>query len=188
MRNGIRPGLAVVAAGVLCASLACAGLAAAPARAASTPSTPLCMSKPNDADCDGVSSFQADGQGTTCRDSAYPVPGNDPDTVYYTQLNELETYSVTLWYSTKCGTNWAEVDALGNGDSGVAFAAKVRRAGNANAGYLMEHGGPDVLLLAGETGTAYSPMVYAPHNEAQACLSLPPFSGSPDQIACTNYH
>jgi hypothetical protein len=62
------------------------------------------------------------------------------------------------------------------------------RAAYGDVGYLTEHGGPTVLLLAGAAGNAYSPMVYAPQNEAQACLSLPPFSGNPDQIACTGYH
>jgi hypothetical protein len=39
--------------------------------------------------------------------------------------------------------------------------------------------------VVGESTSVFSPMVYAPNNKAQACLSLPPFTGNNDQIYCT---
>jgi Protein of unknown function (DUF2690) len=174
----------------LCALLTAAAAAAAlmvTAPAAEASSTP-CVDAPDNTNCNGVSPFQEDSAGYLCANrSAYAVPYGSPDDAWYVD-NHLVEYEIQLWYSPTCGTNWAEVIATGNGTSGsVSFSAKVRRYAGADGGYLMEHAATYTRNNI-TYQQIYSPMVYSPDNLAQACLSLPPFTGTPDQISCTGEH
>jgi hypothetical protein len=152
----------------------------APASAA----TAACVDHASNDNCNGQSPEQSDGI-RTCMDDGYVVPYGNGDFVTY-DTNGWE-FIVTLWYSPRCQSNWAQVSADGlSASSGISYSAKVRRYAGPDGAYLMEHmpgsvsaspfsWGPDIV----------SPMVYAPDNPAQACLSLPPFTGAPDQAACT---
>jgi hypothetical protein len=88
-----------------------------------------------------------------------------------------------------CHTNWAIVQADGTSIVPAAFSAKVRRHAETGVSYLMEHAAdPGAVADPGEYADAVSPMVYAPSAPAQACLSLPPYTGASDQTVCTSYH
>jgi hypothetical protein len=148
-------------------------------------STVPCVDQPSNGNCNGQYPGQSDGT-YSCFDDAYVVPYDNGDFVEY-DTNGWE-FIVTLWYSPRCQSNWAQVSADGqSSSSGITYSTKVRRYAGQDGSYLLEHGGEGVYY--GQPFSwgpdAYSPMVYSPHNLAQACLSLPPYSGTPDQIACT---
>ncbi len=163
-------------------------LPAVPAAASSTP----CVDAPGNSNCNGASPEQADAAGKICWDSnAYPVPKGHPDRRSYTDPQTGFSYVISLWYSPTCGTNWARVDASGSGAFAIhaTFSAKVRRyPGGGDGGYLIERQDPPPTLSQGQSLSVVSPMVYSPDNLAQACLRLPPFTGTPDQISCTAEH
>lgn len=167
----------------LCALLAATATAAtvmATAPAAQASVTP-CVDDPGNTYCNGVMPTQTDSSGNSCFETqwAYVV-----DYLWYDDSNFVE-YEVELWYSTKCQTNWTVIFADGYPALGTSqFSGKVRRYAGADGPYLMEHAAV-ASVSPGTTKTIASPMVWAPDNPAQSCLSLPPFTGSPDQIACT---
>jgi Protein of unknown function (DUF2690) len=139
-----------------------------------------CYDAPSNATCNGVSPNQGDPEGRDCWLDAYRV---GTGLVGFDQREDYDgtsdtQYYVELWYSPTCGTNWSEVDA--STYLGATFSTKVRRYAGPNGGYLLEHA-QTFDFLPRENGRIYSPMVYAPANKAQACLSLP----NNDQVVCT---
>lgn len=67
----------------------------------------------------------------------------------------------------------------------MPFSDKVRRhAGGPDGPYLMEHAGWQTASpTSGDVYSAISPMVYSPHNTAQACFS----TRADDQVIYTAY-
>jgi hypothetical protein len=150
---------------------------AAPAALAATAA---CTDAPSNANCNGVSPGQLGSYEAACTNDAERVASG-----YYVDPNREVNYSIHLYYSPHCHTNWARVDAFVNLPAGrnTLFPIEIRRYAGRDGGYLMYHAGAVSTYMYG--WWVDSPMVYAPSNKAQACLSLPPFTGNDDQIYCT---
>lgn len=155
--------------------------------AAARPTATTCATSPSNSTCNGASIVQTDGW--RCTANSWSVPKGNPDIRRY-NVNGWQ-FSVELKYSETCKSNWAVVTAnpTPGHSSWESVGNKVRRAAGQDGGYVMEHYNNCQCGTVVSTGDEIiqSPLVYSPHNLAQACLSLSPYSGTPDQIVCTNY-
>jgi hypothetical protein len=174
------------AAGLALAALAWGLTPTAPAVAAAPAAIQPCETAASDANCTGQSPGQHQASSHCWRD-AYPLPKGDDFEIAQYDAGGTE-YEVELWWSPACQSNWAVATGeLRSGNILRTFSTKVRRFPSDldHLGYVMEHG-PTVRVPATGFVEVVSPMVYAPTNDTQACVSLPPFTGDADQAVCTD--
>lgn len=159
-------------------------VAAISSKAAPTTDTALasnaqtCARRPSAANCDGVQVTLGDA----CESSAYPV--NVPGSAVTFADNDGYTFWTVVMYSPQCKSNYAYTftSVVPLWPLWYDFSNKIRREPGPDGPYLMEHA-PWYKVIAGTGGMGiYSPLVYSPHNKAQACFS----NDSNDQIACTS--
>jgi len=132
-----------------------------------------CINNPSNANCNGVGISESG----SCWATSYVVAPNTGGKVFWgTNGYSFET---DLRYSTACQSNFSVTMLLGSGIGTYSYSGKVRREAGPDGGYLMEHGG--WITYPFGSGDVLSPLVYAPHNTAQACGS----NSASDQVACT---
>jgi hypothetical protein len=142
---------------------------------ASPPNDSLCAAVPSNGNCDGAPIQKYD----TCWNYSYQVAYFD----YFDQGWDIRT---ELRYSTICESNFAYTELIKVGNTvGYHLSNKIRRASGPDGGYLMYHAAWYTWFYFTPPGTDFlSPLVYAPDNAAEACLS----NDTSDQIACTDYY
>jgi hypothetical protein len=192
-RKAILAGIAasIVALGAAASTTLASGTSAASqvaaisSKAAATTGTALaskvrtCASRPSAANCDGVQVTQGDA----CDNGAYPV--NVPGSQVTFADNDGYTFWTVVMYSPQCKSSYAYTftSVVHWWPPWYGFSNKIRRGPGADGPYLMEHA-PWYKVIAGTGGYGiFSPLVYSPHNKAQACFS----NDSNDQIACTSW-
>lgn len=171
--------LALAALLAVATALVGVSVTAEPASAASYTS---CVQSPSDANCTGVQI----GKGDLCWTGSYIVPASGA--IIYPNVYGYH-FETDLMYSPSCESNFSYTHLTsGSGiccSSSVPVSTKVRRYSGTDGPYVMEHGGwitVPYLAKAGDPGTyVLSPLVYSPHNAAQACIS----TQSNDQLDCT---
>lgn len=158
----------VLIAGAAALSLGLMAANAAPARAADEN---FCIAAPNNANCDGLWIQEGD----TCWLGSKVL-----QTVYTSDRGWI--FETDLRWSQTCQSNFSVTRVLQGGPWYYEYSGKVRRGSGPDGPYLMEHGG---WYTAAPWGTnavdVLSPLVYAPHNLAQACFSI----RANDQATCT---
>jgi hypothetical protein len=171
----VRPFTGILAVAI--SALTMLSVSALPA-SASPPNDFQCSIQPNNANCDGAPIVKGD----TCWYYSYVVAQFD-----YIDPNDGWHFRTQLRYSPPCESNFAYTELIGYGNTpGYTVSNKVRRASGPDGGYLMYHAAWYTFLNnITPLGTDFlSPLVYAPNNLAEACLS----NLTSDQIWCTGYH
>jgi hypothetical protein len=133
-----------------------------------------CWKSPSNATCDGVTP----DPDSYCYKDAYPVKLDSDGSKYWQYPGTNWWFTTELMYSPHCKSNWAVTDTE-NPDPSTngQFSAKIRRFAGHDGPYMMKQA-PYQLLTGYQLGDATSPMIYSPHNLAQAC-------GSNDDRTCT---
>jgi hypothetical protein len=168
----------LVKATVLILAMAAATLAGGISMAAGSAyasSISSCASAPSNGNCNGA----AEHEGDACWGSAYIVGASG--TNYYSDMGY--TFVTNLWYSRNCKSNFAVTTVTATGPLEYNLANKVRRGSGPDGPYLMEHAGIIDMFPWSSGSKVISPLVYSPHNVAEACVS----TDSNDQAGCTRY-